>query len=270
MVKLNAQCSTVLQNKLPPKEKDPGRFVLPCIIGNTTVSNALTDLKASMSVIPFSMFKRLGLGNPRPVNMVIEMAYRSMKSPKGIVKNVLVKIHKFIFPVDFVILDIVKDDKVPIILGRPMLATAHARIDIFEGKISLEDNDLLPDFDDPGVIPLSPSRSPENINVFVEKGPTKVLFGKPFKEDVGLEEDINKGVLWFKIRDDRTIFNMPRVERRLNKLTTEQQNMILKVSEEDKAKGISHPYQKINEFYKGCLNLGDEYKKDLEVIDWIK
>nr|GEU58298.1 retrovirus-related Pol polyprotein from transposon TNT 1-94 [Tanacetum cinerariifolium] len=180
MVKLNARCSTVLQNKLPPKEKDPGRFVLPCIIGNTTVSNALTDLEASMSVIPFSMFKCLGLGNPRPVNMVIEMADRSMKSPKGIVENVLVKIHKFIFPVDFVILDIIKDDKVPIILGRPMLATAQARIDVFEGKISLEDleellmnddingdlgnflqeNNLLPDFDDPGVIPLSPSRSP--------------------------------------------------------------------------------------------------------------
>nr|GEU48097.1 hypothetical protein [Tanacetum cinerariifolium] len=138
MVKLNAWCSAVLQNELPPKEKDPGSFVLPCIIANTTVSNALADLGASISVMPFSMFKRLGLGNPRPVNMVIEMADRSMQSPKGIVENVLVKIHKFIFPVDFVILDIVKDNKVPIILGRPMLATVHARIDVFGGKFSLK------------------------------------------------------------------------------------------------------------------------------------
>ncbi|GJZ57762.1 retrovirus-related pol polyprotein from transposon TNT 1-94 [Tanacetum coccineum] len=135
MVKLNARCSAVLQNELPPKEKDQGSFVLPCIIGNTTVSNALADLGDSISVIPFSMFKRLGLGNPRPVNMVIEMADRSMQSPKGIVENVPVKIHKFMFPVDFVILDIVEDNKVPIILGRPMLATAHARIDVFGGKI---------------------------------------------------------------------------------------------------------------------------------------
>ncbi|GKB55195.1 retrovirus-related pol polyprotein from transposon TNT 1-94 [Tanacetum coccineum] len=126
MVKLNARCSAVLQNKLPPKEKDLGSFVLPCVIGNTKVSNNLADLGASISVMLFSMFKRLGLGNPRPVNMVIEMADRSMQSPKGIVENVLVKIHKFIFPVDFVILDIVKDNKVPIILGRPLLATAHA------------------------------------------------------------------------------------------------------------------------------------------------
>ncbi|GJT77543.1 hypothetical protein Tco_1044268 [Tanacetum coccineum] len=192
-VKLNARCSAVLQNELPPKEKDPGSFILPCIIGNTTVSNALTNLGASISVMPFFMFKRLGLGNPRPFNMVIEMADRSMQSLKGIVENVLVKIH------------------------RPMLATAHARIDVFGGKILLEvgeeqlifnanegatpttispvciindydvidnfggpedleellmnddinvelgtflhDNDLLPNFDDPGTIP--PKKSPD-------------------------------------------------------------------------------------------------------------
>ncbi|GJU24332.1 hypothetical protein Tco_1162953 [Tanacetum coccineum] len=88
----------------------------------------------------------------------------------------------------------------------------------------------------------------ENVNEFVEKG---------------LAE----------IGDDKTIFNMPRAEKRLSKLTTEQQNLmspILKISDEDKAKGISHPYQKIKEFYKDCLNLGEEYKQDLEVIDWIK
>ncbi|GJS94436.1 hypothetical protein Tco_0801404 [Tanacetum coccineum] len=113
-------------------------IVTPCVIGNTTVSNALADLGASISVMLFFIFKRLGLGNPRPVNMVIEMADRSMQSPKGIVENVLVKIRKFIFLVDFVILNIVKDNMVPIIEGRPMLATAHARIDVFGGKISLE------------------------------------------------------------------------------------------------------------------------------------
>ncbi|GJR33531.1 retrovirus-related pol polyprotein from transposon TNT 1-94 [Tanacetum coccineum] len=120
------------------KKKDPGSFVLPCVIGNTTVSNALANLGASISVMPFSMFKRLALGNPIPVNMIIEMADRSMHSLKGIVENVIVKIHKFIFPVDFIILDIVEDNKVPIILGRPMLATVHARIDVFGGKSSLE------------------------------------------------------------------------------------------------------------------------------------
>nr|GEV84346.1 hypothetical protein [Tanacetum cinerariifolium] len=138
MVKLNARCFAVLQNELLPKQKDPGSFVLPCIISNTTVNNALADLGASISVMQFPMFKRLGLGNPRPVSMVIEMEDRYMQSPKGIVENVIVKIHKFIFSIDFVILDIVKDNKVLVILRRPMLATAHARIDVFRGKISLE------------------------------------------------------------------------------------------------------------------------------------
>ncbi|GKA90601.1 hypothetical protein Tco_0812471 [Tanacetum coccineum] len=114
MVKLNARCSAVLQNEISPKEKDPGCFILPCIIGNTTVSNTQADLAASISVMPFSMFKRLGLGTPKPIIMVIEMADRSMQSPKGI------------------------DNKVPIILRRPMLATAHDRIDVFRLKISLE------------------------------------------------------------------------------------------------------------------------------------
>ncbi|GJU07729.1 homeodomain-like protein [Tanacetum coccineum] len=138
MVKLNARCSAILQNELPPKEKDLGSFIPPCAIGTTTVSNTLVDLGVSISIMPFSLFKLPGLGNPKPINMVIEMADRSMQSPKEIVENMLVKINKFIFPVDFIILDIIEDDKVPIILGRPMLANAHAMIDVFSKKISLE------------------------------------------------------------------------------------------------------------------------------------
>ncbi|GJS88094.1 retrovirus-related pol polyprotein from transposon TNT 1-94 [Tanacetum coccineum] len=137
-VKLNARCSDVLQNELSPKEKDPRSFILSCIIGNTTVSNALTDLGVLISVMSFSMFKRLGLRTPKPDSMVIEMKDKSMQSPKGIVENVLVKIDKFIFPMDFVILDIVEDSKVPIILGKPMLTTAHARIGVFDRKISMD------------------------------------------------------------------------------------------------------------------------------------
>ncbi|GJW54847.1 homeodomain-like protein [Tanacetum coccineum] len=138
MVKLNARCSAVLQNELPPKEKDPGSFILPCAIGTTTLSNALADQGASISIMPFSLFKQLELGNPKPINMVIEMADRSMRSSMGIVTNLLVKINKFIFPVDFIILDIIEDNKVPIILGRLVLATAHTRIDVFGKKISLK------------------------------------------------------------------------------------------------------------------------------------
>nr|GEU28942.1 hypothetical protein [Tanacetum cinerariifolium] len=138
MVKLKARCTAILQNELPPKEKDLGSFILLCAIGATIVSNALAGLGESISIMPFSLFKRLGLGNPKPINMVIEMADRSMQSLKGIVENVLVKINKLIFIIDFIILDIIEDDKFLIILGRPMLVTAHAMIDVFGKKISLE------------------------------------------------------------------------------------------------------------------------------------
>ncbi|GJX53075.1 hypothetical protein Tco_0281444 [Tanacetum coccineum] len=137
-VKLNAGCLAVLQNQLPPKEKDTGSFILPCSIGNLTVRNALVDLGASVSIMPLSIFKRLGLGKLKPVNMIVEMTDRTKSIPKGIVEILLVKIDKFLFLVDFVILDMVEDFRMPIILGRPLLATAHAEIDVFRKLISLE------------------------------------------------------------------------------------------------------------------------------------
>ncbi|GKB91523.1 zinc knuckle CX2CX4HX4C containing protein [Tanacetum coccineum] len=94
-------------------------------------NNALADLGASISVMPYSMYKRLGLGKLEPINMVIEMADNTKCTPKGIVKNLLIKIDKFIFPVDFVILNMVEDFRMPIILGRPLLVTAHAKRERF-------------------------------------------------------------------------------------------------------------------------------------------
>ncbi|GKD61269.1 MAK10-like protein [Tanacetum coccineum] len=89
--------------------------------------NALPDLGASISIMPFSMYKRLGIGKLKLINMLIEMADNTKYAPKGIVENLLIKIDKFFFPVDFVILDMVEDIRIPIILGRPLLATAYAK-----------------------------------------------------------------------------------------------------------------------------------------------
>ncbi|GJV05443.1 putative reverse transcriptase, RNA-dependent DNA polymerase [Tanacetum coccineum] len=104
---------------------------------NHSMINALADLGASISVMPYSLFKRLGLGSLKPIKMTIEMADRSMQSLKGIKENILVKISNFVFPIDFIILDIMEDENASIILGRPMLATAHAKIDVYGKKISL-------------------------------------------------------------------------------------------------------------------------------------
>ncbi|GJV01843.1 zinc knuckle CX2CX4HX4C containing protein [Tanacetum coccineum] len=104
-------------------------------------NNALANLGASISVMPLSMYKRLGIGKLEPINMVIEMADNTKCTPKGIVENLLIKINKFIFPVDFVILDMVEDFRMPIILRRPLLATAYAKVDIFRKSISLKVGD---------------------------------------------------------------------------------------------------------------------------------
>ncbi|GJX30004.1 hypothetical protein Tco_0238083 [Tanacetum coccineum] len=136
-VRLNDRCTTVLQSQPPQKENDPGRFTLPCLIGNFKIRSALTDLGVSINVMRFSMFQKLKIGNLQPTNMMVEMADMTKKDPKGIIENVLVQIDKFIFPVDFVIIDMVEDHNAPLILGRPFLATAHAHIDVFNRQISL-------------------------------------------------------------------------------------------------------------------------------------
>ncbi|GJR33328.1 ribonuclease H-like domain-containing protein [Tanacetum coccineum] len=122
---------------LPQKEKDPGIFTLPCFIHNVCFDKALVDLGASVSVMPFSTYTNLGLGILSHTRLTIEMADRTIKQPRGIAENVLVRIGKFIFPIDFIILDIPEDDDVPLILGRPFLSTAHSKIDVYKRKITL-------------------------------------------------------------------------------------------------------------------------------------
>nr|GEX21717.1 hypothetical protein [Tanacetum cinerariifolium] len=73
-IRMNPRCSTFLQNHLPPKEQDPRSFILPCSIRKLDFKNALADLGANISIMPFSMYKRLGIGKLKPINMLIEMA----------------------------------------------------------------------------------------------------------------------------------------------------------------------------------------------------
>ncbi|GJV37075.1 putative reverse transcriptase domain-containing protein [Tanacetum coccineum] len=122
---------------IPQKEKDPGSFTLPCFINNVCFDNALVDLGASVSVMPLSTYLNLGLGELAHTKLTVELADRTVKYPKGIAENVLVGIGKFVFPVDFIILDMPEDIKVPLILGRPFLSTARAKIDVYKRKITL-------------------------------------------------------------------------------------------------------------------------------------
>ncbi|GKF44167.1 hypothetical protein Tco_0130719, partial [Tanacetum coccineum] len=119
------------------KEKDPGSFTLPYFINNVCFDNALADLGASVSIMPLSAYLNLRLGELAHTKLTVELADGTVKYPKGIAKNMLVGIGEFIFPVDFIILDMPEDIKVPLILGRPFLSITRAKIDVFKRKITL-------------------------------------------------------------------------------------------------------------------------------------
>ena len=133
----NSQNNAILQRKLPQKLKYPGSFTIPCTIGNTIFERALCDLGGSINLMPLSIFKRLRLGEARLTTVTLQLADRSLKHPRGVIEDVLVKVEKFIFPADFIVLDMEEDKEIPIILGRPFLATGRAMIDVQRGELKL-------------------------------------------------------------------------------------------------------------------------------------
>ncbi|XP_058755152.1 uncharacterized protein LOC131628322 [Vicia villosa] len=126
--------------KIPVKKKDRGSVTIPCTIGDRSFKKALIDLGESVSLMPLSIYKRLGIGKVQDTRMTLLFADHSVKRPYGIVEDVLVKIDKFVFPVDFVILEMLEDEEIPIILGRPFLETGRCLIDIEEGTMTLKDD----------------------------------------------------------------------------------------------------------------------------------
>ncbi|XP_021721513.1 uncharacterized protein LOC110689089 [Chenopodium quinoa] len=137
-ISLPEHCSAIIMNKMPPKLKDPGNFSIPCAINKTQIDNALCDLGASVSLMPYSVYQRLGLGELLPSKITLQLADRSIKIPKGKVEDVPFRVGKFVIPVDFVVLDMHEDSTIPFILGRPFLAISGAMIDVKSAKISLK------------------------------------------------------------------------------------------------------------------------------------
>ena len=138
---LTEQVSAIIQSKNPVKYKDLGSPTISVNIGGTCIDKALLDLGASVNLLPYLVYEQLGLGELKPTNITLSLADRSVKIPKGIVEDVLVKLDKFYYPVDFVVLDTEPiasgPNHVPIILGRPFLATANAIINCRNGVIQL-------------------------------------------------------------------------------------------------------------------------------------
>ncbi|XP_058217027.1 uncharacterized protein LOC131327924 [Rhododendron vialii] len=138
---LTEQVSSIIQTNIAPKYKDPGSPTIAVTIGEKRIEQALLDLGASVNLLPFSVYQELGLGEMKPTRVTLQLADRSVRTPRGVVEDVLVQVGQFVYPVDFVILDTNPIDSsaasTPVILGRPFLATADAVINCRNGLLNM-------------------------------------------------------------------------------------------------------------------------------------
>ncbi|GJW63367.1 reverse transcriptase domain-containing protein [Tanacetum coccineum] len=131
----------MLLKKLLEKLIDPTKFLIPCDFPGMDVCHALADLGTSINLMPLSIWKKLSLPELTPTRMTLELADRSITRPKGVAEDVFVKVGKFHFPTDFIVVDFDADPRVPLILGRSFLRTDRTLIDVYEREFILRDGD---------------------------------------------------------------------------------------------------------------------------------
>nr|XP_016472041.1 PREDICTED: uncharacterized protein LOC107794097 [Nicotiana tabacum] len=137
MVMLTEKYSVILQNRLPQKLGDPGSFTIPCTLGGVYFEKALCDSGASINLMSFSIFKKLNLGEMKDICVSLHFSDQSTKKPKGIIENVLVRVDKFVFLIDFIVLEMKECPDEPIIFGRPFITTCREIIDVHQRQLIL-------------------------------------------------------------------------------------------------------------------------------------
>ncbi|GJT44260.1 reverse transcriptase domain-containing protein [Tanacetum coccineum] len=172
---LNENCSAVLLKKLPEKLGDTRRFLIPCDFYGLESCMALADLGASINLMPLSMWKTLSLHDLSTTRMTLELATWTVAYPAGIAEDVFVQVGKFTFPADFVVVDYEVDPRVPLILGRPFLRTAHALVDVHGEKLTLRVGDEELVFN--SINPMSGNPTPSPDPVVESLSPSLTPFG---------------------------------------------------------------------------------------------
>ncbi|XP_050875912.1 uncharacterized protein LOC127079571 [Lathyrus oleraceus] len=132
-VALVEEYSVIIKHKLPSKLSNPNRFTILCSIGSLEIGQGLCDLGAIINLMPLYIMKKLNYGEPKPAKMTLTLVGRSVTYLYRVLKDVLVMVDDLLFPTDFVILDMPEDFKIPLLLGRPFLATGRALIDVERG-----------------------------------------------------------------------------------------------------------------------------------------
>jgi len=172
-VALTVECSAILSKGMPRKLSDPGSFSIPCMVGDLHVKSALCDLGASVSILPLPIAKKIGMEGLLPTRMTLQLADRSLKYPLGVLEDVPVKVGKLYIPVDFVVLDMPEDAQMPIILGRPFLATGGVVIHVQDGKLSFHIGEEMVEFSLTGAVSKPMQESACSIDI-IEEGVASV------------------------------------------------------------------------------------------------
>ncbi|GJZ20634.1 gag-pol polyprotein [Tanacetum coccineum] len=321
-------------------EKERGFGSLP----SSTDTNPRDHVKSISTTVEADMTPIRHIGSSQYAELV------TVKHLKGIAKNILVGIGKFIFPVDFIILDMPEDVKVPLILEKPNLSTAHAKIDVFKRKITLrvgeekiifksvkptssmikrvymlslrermeldlearlmeetlvlnrsrdQVDDLMPTIEEGEVVdkPMiedvktrddnkmvskifgypndydeDEKMLVEDMDPYLDEGIGEVVVGEPLCKVSCVETRRFDGIITIHDEDESVTYQMVRSIPRFKHHTNEQCNNIpplLRVSEQDKMNGSSHPYQKLKGFYKGVLNLEPNFIRDPKMEEWL-
>ena len=141
IVSMTVTCNAVIQNSLLEKMRDLGSFTILCEIRQDDMGKALCDSGANINLMPLFVAKRLSLGELTPIAMTLQMEDKTLAHLEGILEDVLIKVGKFIFPGDFVVIDIEEDRQVPLLLERPFLAIGAALIDVKKGELTLRVGD---------------------------------------------------------------------------------------------------------------------------------
>ncbi|GJT09534.1 mitochondrial proton/calcium exchanger protein-like protein isoform X1 [Tanacetum coccineum] len=293
---MKAYGASHINNTIPRKEKDLRSFTLPCIINNTCFDNALVDLGASVSVMPLSTYLNLGLGKLAHTRLTVELADRTVKYPKGIAENVLVVeeeniIFKSVKPASSLIKRVyilslrerIELDLEARLMGETLVL--NRSLDPFlEDYIELNDlneplelrrnqrDDLMPTIEEVEVIKEFRTRG-EDLDTGIDDYPSYCDSDKKFHNSIMKDKMVYKGnnvvgavmnvpifVGTFSVVTDFAV---------LEDMDAYRDEGMGDVSEKDKKNGISHAYQKLKGFYKGALNIGPDYIRNVKTEEWL-
>nr|GEW48017.1 reverse transcriptase domain-containing protein [Tanacetum cinerariifolium] len=252
---LNENCSAVVLKKLPEKLGDPGRFLIPCDFLEFDNCLALADLGASINLMPLSIWRKLKLPTLNDTKIVLELANRTISKHTGVTENVFVKVGKFYFPADFVVLDFIADPRsLTIQCGDiPSIKKVEQinKIDFIDARGRDFDSEEIENFLNDDSIPFGVEDSPFNMDediLFLEGSSTKNLVPIPHESKVTSD---NGSKSTKPVKDDSSVFmtfSNPLFDN--DKINSDEINSYIKSnSDESTSNHITVKFDNLDEFF---------------------